>query len=120
MDKQYCKRILEKGGRSRVRPTILKNIWTFSFNAKNGRDSSVFIVCWYTLLIFIFLQSRFNNIHVYFTFKIDTYKSVDCTLWVYYFGVYPNQGKFKEIFHKSIFLVVFRLIFFEETIHALV
>lgn len=30
---------------------------------------------------FFFLQSRFNNIHVYFTFKIDTYKSVDCTLW---------------------------------------
>lgn len=81
MDKQYCKRMLEKGGRSHVRPTILKNIWTFSFNAKNGRDSSVFIVCWYTLLIFIFLQSRFNNIHVYFTFKIDTYKSVDCNLW---------------------------------------
>lgn len=73
-----------------------------------------------SILLIFFLQSRFNNIHVYFTFKIDTYKSVDCTLWVYYFGVYPNQGKFKEIFHKSIFLVVFRLIFFEETIHALV
>lgn len=34
-----------------------------------------------SILLIFFLQSRFNNIHVYFTFQIDTYKSVDCTLW---------------------------------------